>query len=749
MGGAAANPQPPDDSPGFDARPRRVRVLLPLPLGEAYDYLAPPETALAPGALVEVPLGSRRVAGAVWDAEPEDSRVPAHKLKAVLRVCDAPPLPRPVRQFVDWVARYYLAEPGAVLKMALPVPAALDPPAPRLAYRRMQTPEHLPVRLTAARKRVLDVLADGLARPATELASEAAVSSAVVRGLADAGALEQVPIHPGAPGALPDALPEGPPLSESQGAAADALVDRVRADAFSVTLLDGVTGSGKTEVYFQAVKEALAQGRQVLVLLPEIALSAQWLERFERRFGVEPAQWHSELTQAQRRDTWRAVARGEARVVVGARSALFLPYPALGLVVVDEEHEPAFKQEDGVPYHARDMAVVRARLGGIACVLTSATPSLESIENVRAGRYDSVHLPERHAGAALPEVAPIDMRKDRPPPIEGHGTSYIAPSLRDAVAETLAAGEQAMLFLNRRGYAPLVLCRSCGHRLQCPHCTAWLVEHRLIHRLQCHHCGFVTHPPDTCPECEAADSLAACGPGVERLTEEVRALFPDARTALMASDTVTGPDSAARFVESVRRGEVDLLIGTQIVAKGHHFPGLTLVGVVDADLGLAGGDLRAGERTYQLLHQVAGRAGRAEKPGRVLLQTYGPEHPVIEALVSGERDSFLAVEAENRKLAEMPPFTRLVALIVSSPEEDQADAVTRGLARTAPEREGVEVLGPAPAPMAVLRGRHRRRLLLKTRRDQAPQPLLRAWLARVEVPNKVRLYVDVDPYGFL
>jgi len=749
MGGAAANPPPRRGLPGFEAAPRRVRVLLPLPLGEAYDYLAPPDTALAPGAVVEVPLGSRRVAGAVWDPEPGDSKVPAHKLKRVLRVCDAPPLPPAVRQFVDWVARYYLAEPGAVLKMALPVPAALEPPAPRLAYRRAMAPENLPVRLTAARKRVLDVLADGLARPAGALANEAAVSSAVVRGLADAGALEQVPIHPAAPGTLPDALPDGPPLSESQRAAADALVNTVEADAFSVTLLDGVTGSGKTEVYFQAVKAALAQGRQVLVLLPEIALSAQWLERFERRFGVEPAQWHSELTQAQRRDTWRAVARGEARVVVGARSALFLPYPALGLIVVDEEHEPAFKQEDGVPYHARDMAVVRARLGGIACVLTSATPSLESIENVRAGRYDSVHLPERHAGAALPAVEPIDLRRDRPTPIEGHGTAYIAPGLRDALAETLAAGEQAMLFLNRRGYAPLVLCRTCGHRLQCPYCTAWLVEHRLIHRLQCHHCGFAMRAPDTCPECETADSLAACGPGVERLTEEVRALFPEARTALMASDTVTGPDSAARFVESVRRGEVDLLIGTQIVAKGHHFPGLTLVGVVDADLGLAGGDLRAGERTYQLLHQVAGRAGRAEKPGRVLLQTYGPEHPVLEALVSGDRDAFLALEAENRRVAEMPPFTRLAALIVSAPEEDQADSLARALARTAPEREGVEVLGPAPAPMAVLRGRHRRRLLLKTRRVLAPQPLLRAWLAQVAAPNKARLYVDVDPYGFL
>jgi primosomal protein N' (replication factor Y) len=538
-------------------------------------------------------------------------------------------------------------------------------------------------------------------------------------------------------------------LSDAQRWAADSLQAKVRAGGFGVTLLDGVTGSGKTEVYLEAVRAALADGRQALVLLPEIALSAQVLERFEARFGAAPAVWHSDLTTAQRRNTWRAVARGEAPVVVGARSALFLPYPNLGLIIVDEEHDPSFKQDDGVAYHARDMAVVRARLGDLPAVLVSATPALESMENVRAGRYDSLHLPKRHAGAALPETETVDMRGERPPPIPGHGPSYLAPSLRAALQAALDAGEQAMLFLNRRGYAPLTLCRACGHRLQCPYCTAWLVEHRLLGRLQCHHCGFSTPRPETCPDCGAGDSFAACGPGIERVSEEIAALFPAARVAMLASDTVTGPDAAAAFLDSVRNREVDILIGTQIVAKGHHFPDLTLVGVVDADLGLSGGDLRAGERTYQLLHQVAGRAGRAGRPGRVLLQTYQPNHEVMQALAAHDRDRFLEVEAQNRREAGMPPFARLVALVVASPDQAIADELARDLGRTVPHGEGVDVFGPAPAPLAVLRGRHRRRLLLRTRRDVAPQPILRDWLARVRVPNKARLSVDVDPYNFL
>jgi len=741
---------------------RRVQVLLPLPLTGPYDYLAPAALDLEPGSVVVVPLARRELVGVVWDTPLEEvansKTVPLEKLRPILEVLAVPPLTAVARRFLAWVADYTLAAPGAVLRMALSSPSALEEPKPITLYQRCDTPESESLRLTPARKRVLAELDHGPARSLADLAQAAGVGPSVVKGLAEAGALEAIAVVQEPRFAAPDPECTGPVLSGQQAAAAESLREAVEAKEFSVTLLDGVTGSGKTEVYFEAIAAALAAGRQALVLLPEIALSAQWLERFERRFGVAPALWHSDLTSAQRRMTWRAIAHGRAPVVVGARSALFLPYPDLGLIVVDEEHESAFKQEDGVTYHARDMAVVRAQLGGLPAVLVSATPSLESLNNVKTGRYRALHLPERHGGAALPDVGLVDLRQDKPPALQGLGPGWLSPALRQAITETLAAGEQVLLFLNRRGYAPLTLCRACGHRLQCPNCTAWLVEHRLAGRLQCHHCGHASRLPPACPDCGAEGTLTACGPGVERLAEEVKVLYPQARQAMMTSDTLTGPDAAAELVRRVQAREIDLLIGTQIVAKGHHFPHLTLVGVVDADLGLYGGDLRAAERTYQLLHQVAGRAGRAEHRGRVLLQTAEPEHPVMQALAApvGKegtqeqgRDTFFDAEAAAREAAGLPPFGRLAALILSGPDARQLDEAARALARLAPRVEGVTILGPAPAPLAVLRGRHRRRFLVKAPRSFRLQPLLRAWLAQAKMPNAVRLQVDIDPYSFL
>lgn len=749
------------DAEAAPAASRRVQVLLPLPLTGPYDYLAPAELDPEPGSVVAVPLAQRELIGVVWDTPLEEAAaaktaarpVPLEKLRPILKVLPVPPLTEVARRFLAWVADYTLAAPGAVLRMALSSPSALEEPKPVTLYQRCDTPDSESLRLTPARKRVLAELADGPARSLAELAQAAGVGPSVVKGLAEAGALQAIEVVQEPRFETPDAECAGPALSGQQAAAAESLRDVVAAakdkGEFSVTLLDGVTGSGKTEVYFEAIAAAVAAGRQALVLLPEIALSAQWLARFEQRFGVAPALWHSDLTSAQRRATWRAVALGRAPVVVGARSALFLPYPDLGLIVVDEEHESAFKQEDGVTYHARDMAVVRAQLGGIPAVLVSATPSLESLNNVKTGRYRALHLPERHGNAALPDVALVDLRQDKPPKLEGLGPGWLSTALRQAISETLAAGEQVLLFLNRRGYAPLTLCRACGHRLQCPNCTAWLVEHRLAGRLQCHHCGHATRLPSACPDCGAEGTLAACGPGVERLAEEVRVLFPAARQATMTSDTLTGPDAAAELVRQVQAREIDILIGTQIVAKGHHFPHLTLVGVVDADLGLYGGDLRAAERTYQLLHQVAGRAGRAEHRGRVLLQTAEPEHPVMQALADGERDTFFAAEAAAREAAGLPPFGRLAAVVLSGPDARQLDDVARALARAAPRVEGVTILGPAPAPLAVLRGRHRRRFLVKAPRGFRLQALLRSWIGQAKMPSAVRLQVDIDPYSFL
>jgi primosomal protein N' (replication factor Y) len=714
--------------------------MLPYPFPGPFDYRVPPELEPQPGDVVLVPLNRREEVGVVWDA-PADERVPDRKLKLIIGVLDTPPMRLPLRQFIDWVAAYTLAPPGEVMAMALRVVTA-GTGQPATGWRRAAPlPES---RITPARQKVLDVLAEAEPRSTSALARLANVSSSVVRGMADAGLLVPALLPNEPPFAIPNPAHAGQILSGDQKVAAAALRQAVAGREFSVTLLDGVTGSGKTEVYLEAVAECLHQRRQALVLLPEIALSTQWLERFERRFGVAPAIWHSDLASRVRRITWRAVAEGAAPVVVGARSALFLPFPDLGLIVVDEEHETAFKQEEGVVYHARDMAVVRARFCAAPTVLVSATPSLETVANVEAGRYARITLPHRHGGAVLPAVAAIDMRAT--PPERGR---FLAAPLVEAIRDTMARGEQAMLFLNRRGYAPLTLCRHCGHRMQCPNCTAWLVEHRVRRALQCHHCGHMVPIPDECPACGAMHSLTPVGPGVERITEEAAELFPDARRLVMASDTMTGPNAAAEASRAIAAREVDLIIGTQIVAKGWHFPHLTLVGVVDADLGLAGGDLRAAERTVQLLHQVAGRAGRAEAPGRVLLQTFSPEHPVMQALVEGDLAAFMAREAAQRRPGHWPPYGRLAALIVSADDAPAADALARDLGRAAPSGVGIEVLGPAPAPLSILRGRHRRRLLLKTRRDVAVQPILREWLAKVPVARGARVEVDVDPVSFL
>lgn len=734
--------------------PLTVRVLLPLGLPGAYDYLVPEGLDLRPGDFVRVPLGPREVTGVVWDAleeAPENARentraakpLDPARLKAVVSRFDAPPMPDVLRRFVDWVAAYTLSPPGAVLRLAMRVPQALEPAPKIVGYRLTGTK---PQRATPQRTRVLEMMQETgpeLARPARDIGEMAGVGTSVIKGLADTGVLARVDMPGEAPFAQPDGALTGSALSEVQTQAAGELAGRVGA-GFSATLLDGVTGAGKTEVYFEAIAEALRRGHQVLVMLPEIALTPQLLKRFETRFGAAPAPWHSDLSQKERRRIWRGVAEGRARVVVGARSALFLPYTELGLIVVDEEHEGAFKQEEGVIYNARDMAVARASLGKLPIVLASATPSLETVVNVQRGRYQRLVLPERHGAARLPDVTAIDLRAE--PPERGRWLSH---SLVMAITDTLAAGNQAMLFLNRRGYAPLTLCRTCGHRFECPNCDAWLVEHRFRKELQCHHCGTRAPTPHACPECNTENSLAACGPGVERIAEEAGERFPDVRLAVLSSDHLHGASATQEAMGQIARHEVDLIVGTQVVAKGHNFPNLTLVGVVDADLGLTGGDLRAAERTYQLLHQVAGRAGRGEKPGRVLLQTYMPQHKVMQALVAGDRDGFLEQEAEERHDAGMPPFGRLASLILSAPEHPQVMEVARDLARAAPQAAGVRVLGPAPAPIALLRGRHRVRFLVKADRDFPVQKYMRAWISAVKVPNAVRMAVDIDPQSFL
>jgi primosomal protein N' (replication factor Y) (superfamily II helicase) len=723
--------------------PRRVvDVLVPVALNQTYSYRVPEELDLKPGDVVGVPLGPREVLAVVW-AENENPDPRLHnRLKDIGEKLDVPALKGELRSFVDWVSNYTLSSRGMVLRMALRMGEHLGPERVRLGVRLVGAP---PPRMTAARRRVIDLVSDGLLHGKSDAAREAGVSTSVIDGLVDEGTLSVEPLPRELPMQAPDPDFETPDFSDQQRIAAEHMRDLAAKDEFQVALIDGVTGSGKTEVYFEAVAEIIRRGKQALILMPEIALTGQFLDRFARRFGVRPIEWHSELTPRTRARNWAAVAAGEAQIVVGARSALFLPYADLGLIIVDEEHDQAYKQSDGAHYHARDMAVVRGHIAKIPVVLASATPSVESEVNARSGRYQRVALPSRFGGQHMPHIEAIDLKREGP-----QRGRFISPRLAEEVKIAVERHEQALLFLNRRGYAPLTLCRACGHRFSCNICDAWLVDHRFRQRLVCHHCGFSIARPHVCPQCAAEESLAAIGPGVERLQEEAQALFPDARTMVLSSDLITSIETMRAELTEIAEGRVDIIIGTQLVAKGHNFPRLNLVGVIDSDLGLGNGDPRAAERTFQLLNQVIGRAGREQGRGVGFLQTHQPEHPVMKALVASDRKAFYDTEIEARERAHYPPFGRLAALIIAAGDRPTAEGFARKLAATAPRDERVMVLGPAEAPLAVIKGRYRFRLLVKSMRSVDLSAYLRQWMADAPKPKgNITLEVDIDPQSFL
>ncbi|MEM1194635.1 MAG: primosomal protein N' [Pseudomonadota bacterium] len=719
----------------------RVRLLILNAALGPLDYSVPDDMTVEPGSVVIAPLGPRKVTGIVWDEGrlPGDE-APTEKLRAILEVLGVPTLNEPLRRLIEWTADYYCAALASVARMVLSSGGALGGPSTTTEYR---LSGGVPQRMTPQRAAAMDALA-GEQGSIRELCSLARVSEGVLRRLVNQGVIEPVTVAIDRP--YPPADPDyhQPALSDDQIRVAKRLVKAVETGGYAPFLLDGVTGSGKTETYFEPIAEAIRLNRQVLVLLPEIALTENFLARFKQRFGAPPVLWHSSLKSTERRCAWRAISEGSAQVVVGARSALFLPYANLGLVVVDEAHEVSFKQDDGVRYNARDVSVMRARFEGFPVVLASATPALESLHMASLGVYEKLDLPSRFGGAKLPDIKPIDLTLERP----GAGR-WLAQPLVKAIDERLARGEQSLLFLNRRGYAPLTLCRHCGHRFKCPNCSAWLVEHRLSNRLACHHCGFEGPVPSECPECGGKDALVACGPGVERIADEVADRFPQARVAIATSDTLNSPERAAEFLAQVEARAVDVIVGTQLVTKGFHFPNLTLVGVVDADLGLEGGDLRAAERTYSQVAQVAGRAGRGEKPGEVLIQTRHTDAPVIAALAGGDRDAFYAAETEARRDAGAPPFGRWASIILSSENDREAREASVRLGDTRPKTDDLYILGPAPAPMALLRGRYRYRFLINARRSANLQSTVRDWLDRHNFPPGVRVGVDIDPYSFV
>jgi primosomal protein N' (replication factor Y) (superfamily II helicase) len=715
------------------------------PVAKSYSYLVPAGEQPTLGQIVRIPFGKKDgepTLGVIWSLE-GDQTVDRSKLKTLTLLNDWPPISDNLRQFIDWSAHYTVSALGSFMRMALPISDVLRPTPTQTRYK---IGTSAPKTLTAARQKVIDLLEKGGMLTRVEIHAATGVSDSVIKALATDGLIEAVTVSAESEfETTVDPLNINlPDYNPPQQKAADQLVDIVKANDFSVSLLDGVTGSGKTEVYFAAVKQALAQHKQVLILVPEIALTTQFIERFTKRFGVAPVAWHSHLTPAQRRRNLKAIVHGQAQVILGARSALFLPHRALGLIVVDEEHDSSYKQEEGVYYNARDLAIKRAQIEQFPVILVSATPSLETYHNAQSGRYDWIKLPTRFAAAELPEIKIIDMRAQKM-----KRTEFLSAQLLESMKETLAKNEQVMLYLNRRGYAPLTLCRTCGHRIECPRCTAWMVQHRTNAALMCHHCGWHMASPKKCPSCDTPDSLVACGPGVERIEDEVKLHFPDKRVAILSSDTHKSMAALSDTLHQIENKEVDILIGTQIVAKGHHFPMLTLVGIVDADLGLGGGDLRAGERTFQVLQQVSGRAGRGDRPGHVMLQSFIPDHRVIQSLAHGQRDEFLEVETHERVQSHMPPAGRLAGIIISSKDEIKAKRFADELSRVAPVSDAIRILGPAPAPMFRVRLNYRFRLLVKANKDQNIQRFILEWLSRAKTPSGVRVQVDIDPYSFM
>lgn len=723
-----------------------VKVLIPNVVNAGYDYrLTGPATL---GQFVACRVMNRPYIGVVWGFG--DSGLPAEKIKDVSAVYDA----RLAITDLQWIAKmsgWTLMTPGAVLRLIVNVPDAFSPPKMEQLYGLNITDA---VRMTASRQAVADAFASNDNEPmsATDVQNIARVSPSVVRTMISGGILV-----PKEQRARPTEYnsPEyhdcgNIVLNPEQQSAADVIGAAIDRGGFSVHLLDGITGSGKTQVYFDAAWRAYSRGGSVLLMMPEIALTAQFMHRFAARFGAAPVVWHSNLTAARRREIWRGVLRGEIRMVVGTRSALFLPWQNLGLIVVDEEHDTSYKQEDMGNYHARDMAVLRGKIAGFPVVLASATPSAETLQNVASGKYQVLRLTSRVGGAQLPKIETIDLRENRPEPYQVSdvlNNGFLSVPLCNAISDTIAAHRQVMLFINRRGFAPIVQCKKCGWVAGCPDCSVGMTYHRAVGKLLCHMCGRTAPMPTKCPDCGGDVSMR--GAGLEKIAEEVSVRFPSARVALVSSDTISTRQSLERIVAKMESGEIDIVIGTQILAKGHHFPNLTLVGVVDADMGLFGTDFRAAEHTFQQLFQVAGRAGRGEFPGRVLLQTYQPQHPVLCAICAGDRDAFMAADMASRQSAKMPPFGQLIAVIVECQREDTLKKYCAGLAAVAPRAPGVKIMGPIAAGVYQIRNWYRMRFLVMGGPTTLLQPVVAHWLRAIKQPANMRVKVDVNPQNFM
>ncbi len=723
-----------------------VKVLIPNAVNTGYDYRLTDMADM--GAFVECSVMNRKYIGVVYGIG--DSNLPPEKIKNVSQIFPEK-LSFSDLEWIKKMSEWTLMPAGAVLRLILNISDAFTPPKLEPLYKYQND---VKLRMTDTRQAVADAFAsnDNEAMSVQDIQNIARVSGAVVRSLIQKGALIQTDAREKEPKRFIHQYKDtgNIVLNQGQSDAANCIANAINANTFSVSLLDGITGSGKTQVYFDSTMRAYNKGKSVLLMMPEIALTAQFMTRFENRFGAPPVVWHSNLTSARRREIWRGVLSGEIRIVVGTRSALFLPWKNLGLIVVDEEHDGSYKQEDMGNYHARDMAVLRAKIANFPVILASATPAGETLQNANVGKYNHLRLTSRYGGAQLPQIQTIDLRANRPTEYTINDTTsagFLSDVMCNEIQQKLDNHQQVMLFINRRGFAPIVQCKKCGWNAQCPDCSVGMTYHKRIGKLLCHMCGRTAPMPIKCPDCE--NDVSTRGVGLEKIQEEVKARFPAARTALVSSDTIASSQSLERLVHQMETGEIDIIIGTQILAKGHHFPNLTLVGVVDADMGLFGTDFRAGEHTFQQLFQVAGRAGRGDIAGRVLLQTYQPDHPVLQAICANDRDSFMNQDLQGRQAAQMPPFGQLIAIIIEAQKESTLQKFCQDLANAAPTSPDAKIMGPITAQIYQVRNWYRMRFLVAGSARAQLQPFVAHWLKKIKTPSNLRIKIDVNPQNFM
>ena len=736
-----------------------VAVLVSGPFNEPFDYsVASKKDGVCVGQVVLVPFGKRKNVGIIVG---EGTRtIPEEKLKRIEEIYEINPIPQPSIELINFLANWYCVYKGLVLKMVLSPVEAITSSEYRKVYKsKFQDSDEIEeinkYKITSKRKLILDFLFKSKQAVFQEdLIDNTGVSKSILKDMTKKNLIVEELVKKQAysnlkvPNYNKIKFEINKLLNSEQKNAVEKINVSIKKKKPDCFLLDGVPGSGKTETYFQTVKTCLDEGKQILILLPEISLTPDWEKRFHQSFSFAPLVWHSGITKTKKKQIWLSALNSSAGVIVGARSALMLPILNLGLIIVDEEHDPAFKQEEGVRYNARDMAIYKAIRSSVPIVLASATPSLETYHNMKIGKYIHLTLPKRATGAALPDIKLIDLKANTP-----ERGKWISSVLTNEIKSKLDNREQSLLFLNRRGYAPLTICNSCGNKIKCVNCETWLVEHRSQNTLVCHHCGYTKRISNTCDICGAEGQIKACGPGVERIEEEINQLFPEAKLTVLSSDTMKSQKTLVKTLEKIKNNKVDIIIGTQMIAKGHDFPYLKLVGIIDSDVGLSGGDLRASERSFQLLQQVSGRSGRHSidelDKGVVFLQTYDNENPIIRAIAKNNRDDFFEKELSSRKNANMPPFGRLAAIILSSKYERKLDGFASELLRVAPLFKNVKIFGPAPAPLYFLRGKYRRRFLIKSDKTVNIQDVLLNWTNKIKTPHNVKLTIDIDPFSFM